>query len=76
MGALTWKMMVCPMLLVVLNMLKFRYDHPPNRLLLRILYGLSQAAVYFICGVIAHRIKKQGDSRKTVSVKTSSVRGE
>eukprot|EP00246_Nothoceros_aenigmaticus_P008378 TRINITY_DN23007_c0_g1_i1.p1 TRINITY_DN23007_c0_g1~~TRINITY_DN23007_c0_g1_i1.p1 ORF type:complete len:238 (+),score=32.66 TRINITY_DN23007_c0_g1_i1:80-793(+) len=76
MGALPWKMMVCPLLLLVLNMLKFRYDHPPNRLILRILYGISQSALFLVCGLIAYRIKKEGDSRKTVKLKASTASGE
>jgi hypothetical protein len=64
-----WKMMVGPALLMGMKALHIDYDVPRNLLLIRVLYALSQLALFAALFLIHQRINLHGDQRRTVKVK-------
>lgn len=68
----SWKMLVGPAMLVGMKVLKIDYDVPQNLLIIRILYAVSQLALFGALFVIYQRINQEGDEKKTVRVKVPS----
>jgi hypothetical protein len=68
----SWKMLVGPAMLVFMKVMKIDYDAPNNLLIIRILYALSQLALFAALFAIYQRINQEGDEKKTVKVKVAS----
>lgn len=67
-----WKMMIGPALLLGMKVAKFDYDMPQNLLIIRILYGVSQVAIFAVMALMYARISAEGDDKKTLKVKPAS----
>ena len=68
----SWKMMIGPALLLGMKVTKFDYDVPQNLLIIRILYGVSQVAIFAVMALMYARISAEGDDKKTLKVKPAS----
>lgn len=69
---LSWKMFIGPALLLGMKVAKFDYDLPQSLLIIRILYGVSQVAMFAVMALIYTRISAEGDDKKTLKVKAAS----
>ncbi|XP_024392391.1 SRP-independent targeting protein 3 homolog [Physcomitrium patens] len=72
---MSWKMMVGPAMLMGMKAAKIDYDAPHNLLIIRVLYAVSQLALFGALFVIYQRINQEGDEKSTVKVKVTSATG-